>query len=289
MGVPLSTTLSVEKQPPKASAVKVDITRTTPLYPRSVYIQWVVVNPDKGTDYLFNIWRSGSSEGPWEQVLLDSPDFFYADTDFPANYEDRKPGLMTLNDTIYYKVEAKVGGVVVGEEVQLVQAALDRRRRGIHRKLVRDAEVYLRKVMGTQVAILKRKQWGEVCPHCVSSTGMSVRAHCGYCHGTGILHGYWNPVYGYSQRSATPIERMTSSEGTVEIHRLTAIMWHVPKVEPKDVLVFLRDDKRYIIEAVSPTSIHGVTVHQECSVSELARSSSEWNIKIDPWHDPKWF
>ena len=81
----------------------------------------------------------------------------------------------------------------------------------------------------------------------------------------------------------------TTSAGTTEANRILVTIPYIPMVEPLDVLVFLRDDKRYIVDKVNPTEIHNVTVHQELQVSELAKSSREYHMSADNWHDPQWF
>jgi hypothetical protein len=63
----------------------------------------------------------------------------------------------------------------------------------------------------------------------------------------------------------------------------------IPLVDPEDVIVFLRDNSRYEIKTVAPTSVHSVPIHQELVVSELARSSREYGLKADNWHEPPWF
>lgn len=295
MTVPLSHRYSKERKPRDdsvvASTFRVEITRTIPIWPRKVYIQWVIRKPSEDSGYTFNVFRSGSSEGPWEQIATDLADtYFFVDDNFSSNYGDRTPDLMSLHRTVYYKVTA-VGTSDTAETVKVMEAGLDRRRRGIHRKLQRDARISLEKIVGTEVAILKKRRWGTKCTKCISSTGQSVRAHCGDCHGTGIEGGYWNPVYGFAQRqrSVEPIQVGTATSGDVETHKFEVLMLNIPKVEPDDVLVFLRDGKRYLVDVVIPTQIHTVHVHQELVVSELARSSSEYRIKVDPWHVPEWF
>jgi hypothetical protein len=146
----------------------------------------------------------------------------------------------------------------------------------------------LRKVDGTEVAVFKRRWWGEKCT-CRSAVGVTTRSHCADCHGTGIKLGYWNPVYTFAKRSSAPVDNHTGTPGTVETHNLQVIMPYIPEVSPKDILVFLRDNKRYIIDQPVTTEIHTVTSHQELAVSELAHSAVEFDLEADSWHAPKWF
>ena len=279
----------VENSIPKGTTLKAEFTRITPVYPCRVYVQWVLHNPTPATTYTFDLYRSGSAEGPWESLETDYTDFFCIDSDYTANPTAKTPGLFTLNSIVYYRIVVKVGTTVVAETIETDGAyQLNQRIRGIRRKLMRDAEIYLRKVTGTHMAVLKRKRWGEPCTVCQSATGQSILAKCSSCYGTGIVGGYWTPVYGFGQRTAAAVEVQPDVSGELETHRIQLTMLEIPKVEPDDIVVF-RDGRRYIIEQVSPTQLRVTNVHQECVISELSRSSAVYSITVDPWHSPSWY
>jgi hypothetical protein len=290
MGVPLSQTYGKQKSPPKTSSDwSLEVTRVTGIWPRKIYLQWMLRNPGFADGYVFTVSRSGSAEGPWTDVATGLSDtYFLVDDGFPAPCDLSGPGLFSLRRTIYYRVTAThtVDGSV--ESVKKLEAGLDRRRQGIVRKLRRDARVVLRKGSGTEVAILKRRWWGEPCD-CTTKTGQVTRSHCRKCFGTGIISGYWDPVYGFAVRTSAPVVEDTGTQGNVETHNLQVRMYYIPQVSAQDILVFMRDNKRYIVEVPITTEIHTVEVHQELQVSELSRSSREYNIPVDDWHDPAWF
>ena len=77
--------------------------------------------------------------------------------------------------------------------------------------------------------------------------------------------------------------------GQVDVNRMRALLPCIPQVDPLDFLVFLQDNKRYQVENIGGSEIHGVSVHQEVDITELARSAVEYNLKADPWRDPQWF
>lgn len=289
MSVPLSQTRGRERSPYHPGAFRVEITRTTGIWPRKVFVQWILRKPTSASGYTFNVYRSGSADGPWQQVGVDLQDaYYFLDDNFPSPQDRSEPGLFSMRRTVYYRVTVSHATDGEVETVRPLEADVDRRRRGIIRKLRRDAAVALKKGSGTEVAIIKRKWWGEPCT-CKSATGVSTRSHCDACHGTGIVDGYWDPVYGYATRSAAPVEVQTTSKGNTETHFLRVKMLYIPEVIPKDVLVFTRDNKRYVVERVVTTEIHTQTVHQELDVSELGRSAVEYDVTADSWHTPAWF
>jgi len=290
MPVPLSQTYGKEKTPFRVANFRLEVTRITGLWPRRVFIQWLLRKPSQATGYTFEISRAHSPEGPWTSLtptpLVDTSSFI--DDSFLAPSNSSTPGQNSMRMSPYYKITVTHAQDGTVETVVKLEAAADRRRRGMINKLRRDARVALRKGNGTEVAILKRKWFGESCT-CRSSTGQSTRSHCGTCHGTGIVAGYWNPVYGFASRSAGPVAVKTDSEGKSEKHVLQSIVEYIPEVIPQDILVFLRDNKRYTVMEVNPTEIQTVNVHQELIISELARSCVEYNIQADRWHDPPWY
>ena len=60
-------------------------------------------------------------------------------------------------------------------------------------------------------------------------------------------------------------------------------------IEEGDVLVFLRDNKRFVVKQQTQTELITVSVHQKVFVSELARSSIEYRILVDPLRIPSLF
>lgn len=297
MGKPTSLTYGKQQTPPAqvpspvpGQNLSVTITRVVASYARKIFVQWLIRYNGQPSGFTFQLYRSGSAEGPWEHIGVDLPDtYFFVDDKFPAPNDRSDAGLFSLNRAVYYKVVVDNGAGTTAEDAKKLEGGLDRRRRGIHRKLVRDAEIYLRKVGGTQVAIFKRRRWGDPCPDCRAKTGQTTLSHCSTCLGTGIVDGYWNPVYGYAQRKVSPINIQTGVQGDIESHRIQVYMMNVPQVEPKDVLAFLRDGKYFSVEQCVPTQIHVNDVHQELVVSELAPGSVEYDLVADPWHDPPWF
>lgn len=289
MAFPPSSVFNRDDSPARQGAFRVEITRITECWPRKVYVQWVLKNPSAASSYLFNVYRSESENGPWQQVAENLADtYYFLDEDFSATYDRSTPDLMTLSRVLCYKVVVTHTTDGTAEYVMRAEAGLDKRRRGILRKLRRDAFIMLKRGSGTEVAILKRKWYGEPCT-CISKTGMVVRAHHADCNGTGIIHGYWDPVYTYASHAASPVQVQTAPQGSVEINTLRVHIPDIPAVSRYDILVYLRDNRRYMIDQVVSTAIHSVSVHQEIDISELARTSREYELPVDPWRQPPWF
>lgn len=289
MTTPLSYVYNKSNPPHHKGDYRIEITRIYGVWPRKVFLQWVVKKPTFATGYKYNVYRSGGSEGPWTKLTDDLEDtYLFVDDTFPAPTDRTQPGLFSIQRSIYYKVTVDHTTDGTAETIKNLEAGLDQRRAGIIRKLRRDVVVMLRKGEGTEVAVFKRRWAGEKCT-CQTSTGMTTRSHCEKCLGTGIITGYWKPVYTYAKRSTAPVVTQIGSPGTIETRFLKVIMPDIPEVTALDILVFLRDNKRYTIDQVNTTEIHTVTAHQELSVSELSHAAVEFDLTADKWHRPEWF
>lgn len=287
--IPNSQTLGVMPYAPTAgSELTIIIDKVTSIWPRSVVIQWHLVNAVALTGYEFTVHRSATPSGPWESVGSALSDIFlYVDTELTANHTKSTPSTFTLQSALYYKVTV-TSPQGTASAVQSVDPFNDKRRALMARKLRRDAAVMLRKGSGTEIAILKKRWWGVPCT-CVSKTGQVIRSKCQLCYGTGTVTGYWNPVYSYASRSVAPVSEQINSTGISETRRISAITLDIPKIINGDIIVFLRDNTRYTVDLVVPTELQTVRVHQELQLSELARSDNVYNISVDPWRVPPWF
>lgn len=288
MPVPHSITYGTNVPTFSEGAFRIVITRITPVWPKKVFIQWVVKNPSTSVGYTFKVSRSGSPTGPWTDIFSGSDTFFAVDNSFEATTDQTTASAYTAKQNMYYRVQVKHDTQGSAEIISPVEASADQRRTGIIRKLRRDAHVSLKKINGVEVAIFKRRWFGEPCT-CKSLTGQTTRSHCSLCEGTGIKQGYWNPVYSYANRSIAPVDAQTTFSGTTETRFLRLLMEYIPEVEARDVVVFLRDNKRFLVERATPTEVQTICAHQEVDVSEIAKSSVEFNLVADAWRTPPWF
>jgi len=292
---PTSVVAGVQRPPIKTSNTPyLEVTRSLPLWPRRIVVQWVLRNPGAATGYDFNVYRSGSDEGPWE-LLTTTPladVFFFVDDAFSANLETGMPDLLSITRNVVYKITAQVHGQsnpVIYSSIGELDPYLDQRRWGIARKLIRDCHISLKRAVGTEVAYLRRRYWGTRCPVCLTTTGMSVKANCTTCFGTAFVGGYWNPVYGYAQMASIPVSTTLAIQGEKDVRKTHIIAGNYPALEKNDLVVFMRSGHRFIIEQSNTTQIHNYDIHSELMVSELSPSSIEFGINVEPWREPCWW
>lgn len=272
----------------------IEITRLLPLFPRGVFLQWDLKNATENGSYLFDVYRSGSSEGPWEQLLAGNVDAynFYDELPVTPTVAIGDVNQLSLTRGIFYKVTVTPpsGSVNSATIISEVEPRLAGRQRLLKRKILRDEAAAFRKLNGVEIAVAKRMHWGPRCPKCYDKYTKEVtRANCVTCYGTGFTPGYFTPVITLGRRGTLPASKQVTPQGISEFRPTQVTLLDVPKIEPDDVLVFLRDNRRFVVKVVLQTELQTVGVHQKLEVSELARSSIEYRLTVDPIRLPSLF
>jgi hypothetical protein len=275
-------------------ALSVEITRLLPLFPRGVFLQWDLINPTEVGTYTFSVYRSGGAEGPWTTLKLNGVNIYNFSDVLPtvATVGVEDPNQLSLTRGIFYKVVATPpsGPAAQVEVVSIVEPRLDGPQRLLKRKILRDESVTFRKLNGVEIAVCKRMHWGPRCPKCWDQATKTVtRGNCTTCFGTGFSPGYFTPILTLGRRGTLPAAKQIAPQGVSDYRPTQVTILDAPKVEPDDVLVFLKDNRRFVVKSVIQTELKTVGVHQKFEVSELARSSVEYRIAVDPARIPPLF
>jgi RecJ-like exonuclease len=137
-------------------------------------------------------------------------------------------------------------------------------------------------INGVPVAILKRRHWGERCNSCYDKTTRDVnRSKCIVCYGTGFKFGYFDPVYTKVKRSAPESNSQLTPEGRIDSNSTKIHCAYTPQLDTQDIIVFLRDNRRFIVDQQTETQITTVTVHQVVNALELSRDNIAFRLKVD--------
>jgi len=275
-------------------ALSIEITRLLPLFPRGVFLQWDLITPVETGSYCFDIYRSGSPEGPWEPLLLGIADIYNYNDVLPVTSTQAGEAINQLSLTrgIFYRivVTPPSGCHNEVEVVSVVEPRLSGKQRLLKQKILRDESITFKKLNGVEIAVVKRMHWGPRCTKCWDATTKAVtRANCITCFGTGFSPGYFTPVLTLGRRGTLPAAKQISPQGISEYRPTQVTILDAPKVEPDDLLVFLRDNKRFVIKAVIQTELKTVAVHQKLEVSELARSDIAYRLVVDALRIPPLF
>jgi hypothetical protein len=276
--------------------VTLEITRTLPLHPKGIFVQWTLKNPAESGTYKFFLYRSANENGPWETVVENLTDTYaFLDTFLLppglTTETHRRPNLMALTRTFVYRV---ICLPPTGEQLEAVssvgphfeQSPSGRKAAEHWRRGTKNFQIHM-KYEGSPVAILKRKVWGERCPICTDKiTRTPTRGACKVCYGNAFTGGYWNPVYVRIRRGAPNSVTLNTPEQKVDTNKVRIWLPGIPQVDVDDVLVFLRDNRRFKIDSHVQTEITLIPVHQLVDSVELERGHVVYQFKVSPDEAP---
>lgn len=278
----------------------VTITRTTALYPSSVFVQWDVSSDESGT-FLVDLFRAGGPDGPWEPVATGLRDAYNAlDVEFgappalPSNRNGREPlNLFSLSRELFYQVTVTPPSgptAAFSSAPTPVEPGLDTRTRLLKRKLIRDMAVAFKRLNGVPLVVLKRKRWGERCPVCWDPVLREASMeHCPTCFGTGFRDGYWSPTRTRGRREAAAVQTQLTAHGESDVKYADFLILDFPRLEYKDLVIELRSDSRYEVQRVTPTELKGIAVHQKLTTSLLGRNSVEYDVPVSLIDQPGFY
>lgn len=266
--------------------MKVKITLTTSVIPTGMFVQWTVQEPSEVGEYSFTLERSGGPVGPWDLVLGDTPSQ-YAVLDkldqTPTSGTYTRPNQLTFYDRLYYKVTCRTpSGTILTDIGETGPASPSPRMVGYQRKLVRDFRLSL-KFTGTLIAVLKRRTWGARCSRCYDlRTKQVVRSECNACWGTSFTGGYWAPLLTYGKKSATATSVALTPEQKSDSNDAQIWLPMFPQLERDDVLVSLKDQRRYRVDRQVQPEIQLSGVHQVVTCQELAHDHVIYRLPVSP-------
>lgn len=250
------------------------LTRVTPLVPYGYFLQWALTGVKDDGPFLFTLYRSGSANGPWEQIAPTVTNQ-YAMVDGlaqPASLSRdvyQRPNQLALARRFFYRVVAALPDGRTLEVVEDTDPDLDALHAQQWRRATYDFNLAMR-VQGVPIAVVKRRRWGARCRRCTDAkTREIIRAGCVACWGTAFETGYWTPMLVQGRRA--PAQEATTIAPEQKSDASVTRVWlpYVPQVEKDDLLVFPRDNKRLIVDQQVQTEIGTVTVHQVVTAVEL--------------------
>lgn len=289
--------------------MELQITRTTPIYRHpettGVFLQWTVEGVTSA-DLIFKIERSGSPEGPFEDVIDNITTFHFFDalrhvpvpeptvpeTDHCSGIPDEPTvetrenlNFLSLHRQVYYKVTATHPDGEVSH-IRPLGDELPRRQFLLRRKIQRDIRVGF-KFNSVPLVILKRRHWGLRCEVCFDKlTKQVTKSKCEECYGTGFKGGYFDPVRVNGRIGVDNIQTQIAQHGKVDVNQKQLTMLDYPILEEADIIAELRQNNRYIVKTITQTELRTVTVHQRAIISELERDSIEYRLVINADHIP---
>lgn len=298
--------------------MKAFITKVTPWFPMKVVLQWDLDEVNESGVFLFDVERSGSPGGPWTVIATALADTYTYDDDLDAEdanvlslardiyyrigvtpprgapYKFYSPAInldgqaatdvigpnpvmgFQVLDPAQFEVDPRTG-----QTVRPQMEAQPHRLRLLRRKILRDEYIRLRRLVGVEFYLLKRRHFGTRCTTCYDPTTREVtRSRCPVCYGTSWSGGYFTPVAVYGAQQTSQIQSNLSPQTTDDI-RLTRVQFlDFPRIDEGDLLVEKAHNRRFLVKQRYYTTLKNVTVHQTITASELERQAIEYSVTV---------
>ena len=262
------------------------LTRVIPITPRGFFLQWGFRSAKESGNYTFQVFRSGSAEGPWESISgVLTNQYSYVDSlvlpDGQTTDTYRRPNQLSLPRRFFYRVVTVTPSGTNYCVVDDTDPDLDPMHAQQWRRATFDFNLSMRR-QGIPVVVLKRRRWGVRCTRCTDAkTKEIVRAACVTCWGTMFEGGYWAPMMVWGRRGVAQESTTNSPEQKSDASVTRIWLPYIPQVEKDDVLVFPRDNKRVLVDQQLQTEIGTVTVHQVVTAVEISHDHVLYRYPVD--------
>lgn len=222
----------------------------------------------------FNVYRSVSDAGPFEKINT---------TPIHGTvFEDLESRKFSKYHPDFYIVEAILhdhGGALLKSAPESWQR---QQRRWVELRsleIQRRLWLMLRKFMGVETLVFKRKTSGKRCSSCWDFVNNKVtNDKCPECFGTGWSGGYLPPYSTLMQYDATTNNTELSVLGRNEPSGITALTISFPEIDDWDVIFRVKDRRMYRVDQVLNTELLTANVSQRVHLIELPKNYVEYKL-----------
>lgn len=249
-------------------------------------ISWEAGPDEDALDFVFQVMRSESAEGPFEAISPEFEDrYLFVDRRLPEGLTFRK---------VWYRIRVrrKADGKIWESPSCSVGAEPT-----ADARYMRNAEgVLFNRGIGRRVWLYKRRTFGARC-NCFDTTMQTqVRANCLECFKVGFLRGYHNPIEVAMQIDPEGKRILNQSMQIDTKPQTTFRMGFYPDINPGD-LVVEGENKRWKVDAVQNSERARAVIMQSGTLFRVQPTDIEMRVPLNvdkAWRDiqptPKqWF
>lgn len=249
-----------------------DYVRVYPVYPTGFDVTWELIGAGALGKYTFSIQKSANGDD-WEDIAQVTDSNNYIDTSTPASIRHTQ---------VYYRVHvlSPLGEEATSEAV-ITYNNPEKKTFLLAKEIVRRANLLYREMNGVELAVLKRKMWGEKCVCRHSITGGTIDSQCVSCYGLEYKGGYHTPVYIYGHIEPVPVtERQSTEVGNTDVSNTTGIISNYPLLRKGDIIVELHNNNRWYIKDVQLTEAKRFPVSQRFQISLIERTDVIYKYEL---------
>lgn len=260
-----------------AAPLPFSVFRIAPSYAGGFYYSWEISGGfNDPAPWEFVVQRGPTNNGPWEDI---SPKL----VNVIAWKDEGGKNLGGKSNTLYFRVVLKTPKGVYVSHVMQPYGDIGRREFLLAREIIRRETLRARVLSGVECDVYIRSTFGPKCTHCLDPVTGEVRdSHCKYCFGTGRYPAYYGPhrmMLSFSVDSAH--HKTNSNDGTHETRMFEALAIGNPVLKHGDVIVDIKQDKRYVIGTAAIISeVRRIPCLQNLAFEEASVSDSVYKIGI---------
>jgi len=166
-------------------------------------------------------------------------------------YVDLEPFNWNKDKNTFYRIRYRIGDSWVTSDPIQANGSWSRQDYLYVRELFRK-ECLRQREVGVPGMLFKQREWGSACPRCADfDTKQPADGQCPICYGTGIDHGFYEPIALTVDLNPLTSERKESDLGTVQPDVIVGRAMHYPMISSFDVWVSITSNARYRIRKVT--------------------------------------
>lgn len=233
-------------------------------------VSWQVTSSHMDVlDYTFQVFRSESPEGPFEEMTVPFEDRYL--------FIDRVQQVGHRWRVLYYRL--RVTNKRTEEFVDVGPAALEPPADLVAQEIRRAAQLLFHEHAGRLCWILPIRTFGQRCS-CYSSTlKTKTRSNCITCYGTSFVRGFLTPIQMAVQIDPNPKSEQNTNTGSTQQSNTTARLGFYPAMKPGD-LIIEKENRRWKVVSLTQTEKSRARIHQELQIHEVVGTDIEFRIPL---------
>jgi hypothetical protein len=221
-------------------------------------------------DYSFQVFRSESSNGPWEAISVPFTDRYV--------FVDRITHPFHAARLFHYLLRVKNN--LTGETYDVGYVNLQPDADLIARELRRHMNLLFREFTGRRCWVLPVRTFGQRCTCWNPVLQKRTRSGCRLCYDTGFVRGYHYPIETWIQIDpGSNLAEQTTNVGALQQMNTTARVSDVGIVKPRDVIVE-PENKRWRVTQINQTEQGRSPIHLELTLHQIPPSDIEYAIEL---------
>jgi hypothetical protein len=246
-----------------------------PLFYKKNIIEWSI--PAQMGDCTFNVYKSPTDVGPWEKVNpVPLRNTNFVEDINTQDYSKFRKSWYTVEvhlpfPDLRYIISSPTSWENKRNSLMEIRA----------QEITRRETILLNKFTGVDSLIFRRMYFGQRCPNCYDKEVEKVmQDHCTVCLGTSFTGGYYPGIPTKICYEISPNQTQLTYVGKMETNNTSCWTINTPEVDTLDLILRISDSKLFRVEGVNQTELQAVQVRQIMSITELAKSSVEFDLLI---------